>query len=274
MFTVEPAGQLGPSTGRLQDGFTTFNASAADALAIWNQQINLAKFSWTVSSIGGSQRDGQNTAFFSSTVYGQTYGPAIAVTVYFYNGSTMLEADNLFNSALLWDSYRGPVQYNFKKGKYVYDFHRVAIHEFGHTLGLAHPDDAGQTVTAIMNHIISDLDHLAADDIAGIKFLYVPRITSGLIEPNVLVGDPFSYQITANNNPTSYAASNLPLGVQLNTATGILSGSFSRNGTYNINIAVMHEPCQRPNPARGGIPLRKQSAAKTAFLLGCLQELD
>lgn len=116
-----------PSSGGLQDGFATFNASAADALALWNQQMDLARFSWTVSSVGGNQRDGQNTAFFSSTVYGQTYGPALAVTIYFYTDSTMREADNLFNSALLWDSYRGPLQYNFQKGKYVYDFHRVAI---------------------------------------------------------------------------------------------------------------------------------------------------
>src|SRR5437773_7845426 len=101
-------------------------------LFLWNQQIDVAKFSWTTSSFGGSKGDRQNTAFFSSTVYGQTYGSAIAVTVYYYGGSIMEEADNLFNSALLWDSYRGPLQYNFKKGKYVYDFHRVAIHEFGH----------------------------------------------------------------------------------------------------------------------------------------------
>src|SRR5207245_6822066 len=139
-----------------------------------------------------------NTAFFSSTVYGQTYGLAIAVTVYFYNDSTMREADNLFDSALQWDSYRGPLQYNARNAKYVYDFHRVAIHEFGHTLGLAHPDDAGQSVAAIMNRHISDLDSLVADDLSGIHFLY-DRIIA-----NASTGSNFTFQLAIANSSTSF----------------------------------------------------------------------
>jgi hypothetical protein len=228
----------GPSSGHLQDGFTTFNSSAADALALWDQQIDLTKFSWTVSSIGGSQRDGQNTAFFSPTVYGQTYGPAIAVTVYFYSGSVMHEADNLFNSALLWDSYRGPIQYDSKKRKYVYDFHRVAIHEFGHTLGLAHPDDAGQSVTAIMNRYVSSIDQLQADDIDGARSIYAARITSSLNPPSIPAGSTFSYQITTNFNATSYSASSLPSGLHIDQTLGLISGTPGTSGTFNVSLSV------------------------------------
>lgn len=228
----------GPSSRGLQDGFATFNASAANALALWNQQIDLARFSWTVSSVGGSQRDGQNTAFFSSTVYGQTYGPALAVTIYFYTDSTMREADNLFNSALLWDSYRGPLQYNFQKGKYVYDFHRVAIHEFGHTLDLAHPDDAGQSVTAIMNSHISDLDHLTTDDIAGISFLYKAAITSSLSPVTVPLGADSDFYIYANNGPTLWQASGLPPGLSIDAHTGEISGTVIISGDYQVTITV------------------------------------
>lgn len=59
------------------------------------------------------------------------------------------------------------------------DFCRVATHEFGHTLGLGHPDEAGQAVNALMNSTISDLDHLTADDISGAQALYPATPTGG-----------------------------------------------------------------------------------------------
>ena len=76
--------------------------------------------------------------------------------------------------------YRGPLRPNF------YDFHRVALHEFGHVLGLDHPDQAGQSKVAIMNSVISNLDSLAADDIAGVDFLYGFKITSTLSRVSIV----------------------------------------------------------------------------------------
>ena len=76
------------------------------------------------------------------------------------------KTDTVFNSAYIWDSYRGA----FNPG--ILDFRRVAIHEFGHTLGLDHPDQHGQNVAAIMNSHIGDFDTVQADDIAGAEALY------------------------------------------------------------------------------------------------------
>src|SRR5439155_436537 len=38
------------------------------------------------------------------------------------------------------------------------------------------------------------------------------------------VGAAFSYQITAANSPTSFNATGLPVGLSVNTATGLISG--------------------------------------------------
>ncbi len=87
-----------------------------------------------------------------------------------------------------------------------------------------------------MNSIISDLDHLADDDIAGAAFLYGLRITSNLSPPSVKVGDSFAYQITANNNPSSFEAQPLPPGLQLDPATGLISGTPTFGGTYTVTV--------------------------------------
>ena len=73
----------------------------------------------------------------------------------------------MFNSAFNWNSYRGNV-----RASGVWDIRRVALHEFGHVLGLDHPDQNGQQVDAIMNSILGNLDSLTADDIAGAQSMY------------------------------------------------------------------------------------------------------
>lgn len=152
----------------LQDGFTSFNQSAADALNIWNQHLVHMKF----AAVQGSQMpqadgDTDNSVFFSDKVYGDTFGTRVlAVTLLSTRDSVLAETDVIFNNAVSYDSYRGAQQSE------TYDFHRVALHEFGHVLGLDHPDEAGQRVAAIMNSRIGSIDSLQADDIAGAHSLY------------------------------------------------------------------------------------------------------
>src|SRR5262245_59919806 len=55
------------------------------------------------------------------------------------------------------------------------------LHELGHVLGLEHPDDAGQTVVALMNSHVSDVDTLTQDDRDGAVFLYPqPSLTASV----------------------------------------------------------------------------------------------
>jgi hypothetical protein len=84
-----------------------------------------------------------NNVFFSGDVYGDAWGSGVlAVTLtYVSGGSTTTETDVLFNSRLNWNSYRGALRSG------VQDFHRVALHEFGHALGLGHTNDFSASIT-------------------------------------------------------------------------------------------------------------------------------
>jgi hypothetical protein len=52
------------------------------------------------------------------------------------------------------------------------------------------------------------------------------------------VGAAFSYQITATNNPTTFSASNLPAGLTLDPASGLISGSPTGSGSTTVNLTA------------------------------------
>ena len=52
------------------------------------------------------------------------------------------------------------------------------------------------------------------------------------------IGTPFTYQITASNIPTSFAATSLPTGLVINTATGAITGTPTVAGTTSVTISA------------------------------------
>jgi Matrixin len=165
--------ELGNSSGTLSDGNTSWNVAAAPALDMWNQVLGSIQFGKVMNSTAPvASGDRVNSMAFASTIFGQSFGSnTLAVTYYSYSGSTMLEADILFNTHQQFDSYRGSLRFG-SNGFAIADIQRVALHELGHVIGLAHPDQAGQHVDAVMNSVISNRYTLSADDIAGGQSLY------------------------------------------------------------------------------------------------------
>jgi hypothetical protein len=78
-----------------------------------------------------------------------------------FNG--MLQKGLVFNDAITWDVFHGPNHFP------TFDFHRVAVHELGHFLGLPH----NETDVSIMNPIVSDeIEDIQPADIVSANGLY------------------------------------------------------------------------------------------------------
>jgi hypothetical protein len=164
---------LGGAGRTLLDGNTSWDTAAMPAPSAWNSNVQGLRFVGVVNGNAPlSSGDGINTIAFSNTIFGQSFGSStLAVTYYRYYGGTMSEADVLFNIHQSFDSYRGPLRFG-SNGYAIADIRRVLIHELGHALGLAHPDQNGQRVDAIMNSVISNRETVSQDDINGAHALY------------------------------------------------------------------------------------------------------
>lgn len=165
---------LGSAPRPLLDGSTSWNVAVAPVLDMWNEALGKVQFTGSDGPTGSAHSgDRLNSIAFAKTYFGNSFGKyTLAVTYYLSSNSTLIEADVLFNEAMAFDSYRGPLRFPSGGGIAIADIRRVLLHELGHAIGLDHPDQAGQQVEAVMNATISDQETLAHDDIAGAQRLY------------------------------------------------------------------------------------------------------
>jgi predicted Zn-dependent protease len=150
---------------RIPGKSTLFSTAMKQAMADWTR---VTPFTYTPlnQSAAPCNMNAVNGAGFGATACGQAFGSTtLAVTITtFTSASIYVHAGTVFNAHKTFSVYAG----SLKAGST--DFRRVAVHELGHALGLAHETKSG--VQAIMQPLVSNIEKPQPDDIAGVRFLY------------------------------------------------------------------------------------------------------
>jgi hypothetical protein len=167
-----------PPGTTLANGTTSWDTNTAEALALWNMVVPDFFTMDTTEADPCDRHNGVNTVTFAHDHCGVDFGDVVALTRKRYilraGHFFLTEADVMLNADLCWNAYAGPLHLCEQTPSFTHaiDIQRVLLHELGHVLGLEHPDDAGQTVMALMNSHLSDVDTLTQDDRDGAVFLY------------------------------------------------------------------------------------------------------
>ncbi len=92
-------------------------------------------------------------------------------------------------------------------------------------------------ITFTVSYVGGDGNDVTLTSLSGAPTVNRPAISSASTATGT-VGSAFTYNITATNTPTSYAASNLPAGLSVNTSTGVISGTPTTAGAKSVLISA------------------------------------
>ena len=154
------------NTANLDLPATSVETAVRSGADTWHLQSGAGlRFSFVgQSSQTTTTYDGVNLVVFRNA----SSGSAIATAYWWSSGSRIVDADIVF-----WDGafrfFSGTT--GCSGGFYIED---IAVHEFGHALGLGHSTTTGATMYPSVSSCNAGNRTLAADDIAGVRFLYPP----------------------------------------------------------------------------------------------------
>jgi hypothetical protein len=217
-----------------------WDGAAAEAMAAWNAGLQRVQLAPATATGKPWYDNGRNEMFFDVKIYDEFFpNGVLAVTFNAVDRGVLVESDIVFNASLRWSVYRGPLQRD------VIDFRRVAIHELGHFLGLDHPDEAGQTVPAIMNSVVGAQEVPTGDDLAGARALYdrgngAPPIIVGLSRATTgYQGGPVQFEVAAGGRgPLRYAWRREGVAVPGGTAAVLAFDAVALADAGNYTVVV------------------------------------
>ncbi|WP_457668540.1 matrixin family metalloprotease [Thiolapillus sp.] len=214
----------------------SWNSAFRDAANAWNDQtafrfvLDTSDPSHPCAGVGDFPQDGfRNGAAFHDKVCNQVDGTeddfgsrVLAVTIGYSFSSKpdeKVEADMFFNDAESWDIYDGALQGRL-------DFRRIALHELGHALGLAHE----KSKPAIMQPTVGAIYTLQPDDVAGAEALYGPATPAD--EPiRMAIEEPFNGDVKSGISTfRGWVVSKNPLASLTLYRDGVLFGQLDHNG--------------------------------------------
>ena len=154
----------------LSDGSANFNAAATAALSIWNQSPEPRALLGDHRGTGDAATATAQPGVLRLHLLRHQVPPGDTLASRRVGRWTARSASKPTSSSTAPSTGTRIAATSAASG--VWDIRRVALHEFGHALGLDHPDEHGQSVDALMNSILGNLDSLTADDIAGAQSMY------------------------------------------------------------------------------------------------------
>lgn len=99
------------------------------------------------------------------------------------------------------------------------------------------PDTLGSSSFTLQ--VEDSLGHTAAKNFTlnVLGVLVVPEVNAPLFPP-AIVGEVYSHQLSASNNPIKFIAKGLPPGLTLNAKTGLISGRTKVPGVFTVKISA------------------------------------